>query len=305
MSSDPIVSGDEPPVLGPERLAELERLVGCALRSGDTGPLRVLGYGEISLVLGWPTTRPTLACKRLPVFRNEQGAGAYGALIAEYVAELVRRGVRVVPTGWETTTSTDGRFAGYVVQPAVAEDTLAPQIVAADAGGSPELIAAIMDATVGAVDAQVGLDAQLSNWALVDGELRYFDVTTPLLAGADGRTRLDLGLLTQPLPAAIRPVVRRLVAPGLVGAYHQPRHAVVDLIGNLLKERLEHAVAPALSAANRRVSPAITREEVDRWYRSDARTWSALLRLRRADRWWQRRVRRRTYPYLLPGPIRR
>ena len=80
---------------------------------------------------------------------------------------------------------------------------------------------------------------------------------------------------------------------------------MVDLIGNLLKERLDHAVGPALAAANRRVTPAITRDEVDRWYRSDARTWAALLRLRRVDRWWQRHIRRRTYPYLLPGPIRR
>jgi hypothetical protein len=30
-----------------------------------------------------------------------------------------------------------------------------------------------------------------------------------------------------------------------------------------------------------------------------------MLRVRRADRWWQRHIRRRTYPFLLPGSIRR
>jgi hypothetical protein len=30
-----------------------------------------------------------------------------------------------------------------------------------------------------------------------------------------------------------------------------------------------------------------------------------LQRLRRADRWWQRTVRRRPYPFLLPGRIDR
>ena len=40
--------------------------------------------------------------------------------------------------------------------------------------------------------------------------------------------------------------------------------------------------------------------EVQRWYRPDARMWELMLRLRRADRWWQQQVRRRTYPFLLP-----
>jgi len=44
---------------------------------------------------------------------------------------------------------------------------------------------------------------------------------------------------------------------------------------------------------------------VRRYYRSDARLWELMLRLRRADRWWQRRIRRRTYPFLLPGHIER
>jgi hypothetical protein len=46
-------------------------------------------------------------------------------------------------------------------------------------------------------------------------------------------------------------------------------------------------------------------DEVARDYASDARQWELLLRLRRADRWWQQRVRRREYPFLLPGPITR
>ena len=42
-----------------------------------------------------------------------------------------------------------------------------------------------------------------------------------------------------------------------------------------------------------------------RVYASDARLWEVLLRLRRLDRAWQRRVRRREYPFLLPGRIDR
>ena len=50
---------------------------------------------------------------------------------------------------------------------------------------------------------------------------------------------------------------------------------------------------------------AISLREVDRYYESDAYLWEFLQRLRRADRFWQRRVRRRTYQFLLPGRIER
>ncbi len=292
------------PVIDDGELSELERLVRRALGSGNTDGLAVLGYGEITLVLGWPATHPRVACKRLPVFDDEERARAYGSLIHEYVGELTTRGIHVLPTEWRTTRAEGGRVAGYVLQPVLPAERLGPRLVADDDAGASELLASIIEQIVSVVDPRIGLDAQLSNWAVLDGELHYFDVTTPLLADATG-TRLDLDLLTSPLPAAIRPIVRRVVAPGLVAAYHRPRDVAVDLIGNLLKERLGNAVAPAIEQANARLSPPITRKEIDRWYRSDARTWEALLRLRRADRWWQRRVRRRAYPFLLPGPIRR
>ncbi len=286
-------------------LAQLESRVGRALRSGDTDGLTILGYGEITLVLGWPVDAPSVACKRLPVFDDPGRARRYGDLVEEYCGRLTDRNIAVVPSRWRTTATADGATAGYVIQPVLDSASLAPRLVAEAPDGGAGLFTTIVDRIVAIVDPDVGLDAQLSNWAVVDGEVHYFDVTTPLLADGSGRTRLDLGVLTSPLPAALRPIVRRWVAPGLIAAYHHPRSVVVDLVGNLLKERLDHAIAPALSAANARVTPRIDRSEIDHWYRSDARTWDALLRLRRADRWWQRSVRRRDYPFLLPGSIDR
>ena len=39
-----------------------------------------------------------------------------------------------------------------------------------------------------------------------------------------------------------------------------------------------------------------------RYFARDKRLWLLMQRLRRADRAWQRRVRRRAYPFLLPPP---
>lgn len=289
----------------PAELADLEARVEHALATGDVGALRILGYGEITLVLGWPAGEPRVAAKRLPVFADAGRAAAYGSLVEEYVDRLAERGIRVLPTQWHTVSTGGGRVAGYVVQEVLPAGSLASRLLAEEPELGAEVLTAVLDAVDGTVGPECGLDAQISNWAWVDGSLRYFDVTTPLLGDGAGRTRLDLGLLTSPLPAAVRPAVTRYVAPGIVSAYHDLRSVVVDLVGNLLKERLDGLVDTAVALGNERVTPAITRAEIDRWYTTDARMWEVLLRLRRADRWWQRRVRRRTYPFLLPGAIER
>lgn len=293
------------PELADAELAGLEAEVGAALTAGTTEGLTRLGHGEITLVLGWPHDAPTVACKRLPVFADAASAAAWGALIGEYVETLGERGVRCVPWQWRSTPAVGGGVSGWVLQPVLPSGSLATHLLADDPTRAGEVFDGILDAVLVAVDERVGLDAQLSNWAVTGEGLVYFDITTPLLRDDAGRPRMDLSVLSATMPAALRPIVRRFVAPDIVAAYHRPRDVAVDLVGNLVKERLDTVVPVAIEAANRRVDPPITRDEVERWYRSDARMWEVLLRLRRADRWWQRRVRRRTYPFLLPERIER
>jgi hypothetical protein len=293
-------------VLGEDDLTLLEAAVEAALRSGDETSLRILGYGEISLVLAWPTDSPRVAAKRLPVFGHRHRAEAYGALIVDYLEALRERGVEPLDSGFAVTPTADGRSAAYVVQPVLEADRLAPAVLStADDGGGRRLLAAIVDLIVGGVDERVGVDGQLSNWAATPDGLRYLDVTTPMLTDARGETRLDLTVLTSPLPALVRPGVRRWVAPGIAARYHRRRDVLVDLAANLLKERLERWVDPTIEAANRHLERPIDRAEVDRYYRADARLWELMWRLRRADRRWQRAVRRRPYPTLLPGRVER
>lgn len=292
-------------IIGDADLASLERDVAAALAAGDTAGLRVLGYGEITLVLGWPPESPRVAGKRLPVFPGPGRAAAYGDTVHEYVDDLRGRDVDVLEWEWHTVPAAGGTTAAYVVQPVLHDDTLLPNMLRADPAAGLDVLQRVVDTIATAVDERVGLDGQVANWAFADDRLRYFDVTTPMLNDSAGRARLDLDLLVQPLPAPIRPVVRRGVAPGIVAHFHEPRYVMVDMIGNLLKERLDAVVDDAIALANRHAEPPIERDEIERFYRSDARMWEVLLRLRRADRWWQRHVRHRPYPYLLPGPIER
>jgi hypothetical protein len=285
-------------------LVGLESAVQHALRTGDDADLRVLGRGEISLVLGAPGAAPRWACKRLPPF-TPAGADRYTATFERYLDALGQRGVRVLHTELHRLEGDGGTVVLWCVQPVLPASSLAVEIVRHDEERAPGLLGAIVTTVLGAVDQDVGLDAQLSNWASVDDQVTYLDVTTPLLRAPDGTPELDVGVFLASLPWVLRAPARRFVVPGLIDRYHQPRGAVLDLAGNLVKEQLDRWIPTVLAAAGDRIDPPLLEDEVRRDHRSDARTWAALQAVRRADRAWQRHVRRRTYPFLLPGRIER
>lgn len=288
-------------------LEEIEAAVQAALRTGREDGLRVLGYGEITLVLGWPHDRPTVAAKRLPTFPAASVADRYAVQFERYLGVLDARGVTPVPSSLRVIAGAEpGERVGYVVQPALPPETLGPAVLrAADPDPDHPFLAAVCEAVPRVVDDRTGLDGQVSNWAWTDGRASYLDVSTPMLFDDRGRLVLDTGLFLAAYPWLLRRPLDRAVVPGVVGAYRDARHVLLDLVGNLHKERLDAWIPAAIEAANRGLDRPLTAAEARRYYRSDARLWEVMLRLRRADRWWQHRVRRRTYPFLLPGRIDR
>ena len=112
-----------------------------------------------------------------------------------------------------------------------------------------------------------------------------------------GDPLLDLGAARPGLSRDPARPLRRFVAPRILDGYRDLREVYLDLAGNLIKERLD----PWLPRLPRRAQPdgspsRSTETEVRRYYRSDARLWAALLAIRRLDRAWHRRVRRRPVP---------
>ncbi len=295
----------DPGELGDDELRSLDALVDEALSSGEEERLPTLGYGEISLVLGWPEQSPRFACKRMPAFPSRAAFESYRRTLDDYVDALGVAGIAVVPTEMRGVEGGDGSVAGYVVQPILDAGTLAPVILHGTyPGAGHPLVAAIVAAAAGAVSPRVGLDAQLSNWAWADGRLSYLDVSTPMLWDAGGRSLLDLEPLAQAYPAILRPPLRRLVAPRILDGYRDLRGVYLDLCGNLLKERLDRWLEVFLAEIDTHLPDPLTSADVHGYYRSDARLWAVLLRLRRLDRAWRLRTGR-TYPFLLPGPIER
>jgi hypothetical protein len=285
-------------------LERFDRAVEAAIHAGEAGGLRVLGYGEITLVLGWPTERPRLAIKRLPVFRDRPELDRYAGLLARWLAALEERGVRAVPTAVRAVSGPHGELHAYLVQPFVAyERTLNHVLRSAESSAGAALLERLVERVVGAADGRVGLDAQAANWAIEGERMSLLDVSTPMLRNRRGRQELELAPFVSIYPWALRGALRP-VARSIMNSYHDPRTVLLDVASNLHKEEIDRWVPALLSAANERVTPAITATEVRHYFTRDKRLWLLMQRLRRADRAWQRRVRHRPYPFLLAPPYR-
>jgi Family of unknown function (DUF6206) len=285
-------------------LEELDATVERAIRLGAPRDLRVLGYGEITLVVGWPTARPVLAAKRLPLFRDRAQLERYSEVLARYVEALGERGVRVLSTDVRRATAdADTGIHAYLVQPLVPHDRMLNVVLrdAEQSGGGERLLDMLVAMVVESVDGRVGLDAQAANWVVGDERLTTVDVSTPLIRDADGQDELDLELFLSIYPSAMRPILAR-IAHSVMAQYHEPRTVLVDVASNLIKERHERWLPVLLECANVRVEPAISEREVRRYFARDRRLWLLMQRLRRVDRAWQRHVRRRPYPFLLAPP---
>jgi hypothetical protein len=126
-----------------------------------------------------------------------------------------------------------------------------------------------------------------------------------MLWSPEGRALLDVDLLVRSVPWLLRGPIKRFLAPRILDGYRILRSVYLDLCGNLVKQGLESWLPAFLEQANGHLDEPISPAEVHRYYRSDARLWALLLRIRRLDRAWQRRVRRRPYPFLLPREIER
>jgi len=290
-------------------LAEMETRVRAALRSGDESGLNALAWGEIGPVIGWPDGAPAFALKRLPPFRSQAGAESFGETVHGYIDALAARGLEAVETDVRIVEGSDagrGGPAAWVVQPLLPAECMGPALLrASDPAAGHAVLDAVLEADLTIPAPHLALDGQLSNFAWVDGRLLYIDITPPLLFDERGELCMDMELLIAALPAPLRPLVMRFVIPDLMRRFRVPRAVVLDMLGNLLKEKLDEWLPIALERLGGRLSEPISEREVRRAYSSDKKLWEILLQLRRLDRAWQRRVRRREYPFLLPGRIER
>ena len=282
-------------------LIELETVVQEALRTGDRSALDLRGFGVTSVVLAAPIRAPRVACKRVPPFVDREAFAAYREVVDRNVAELRRSGIDVLATEVRLVEH-GGHLAGYVVQPLLPAESLAEAVLRASPPASDHpLVVAIVDHVMEATTETRGVDAQLGNWAVVDGRVTYLDVTTPFSLDASGDIEVDLDVFLRAGPPIMRPLYLREL-PTSMKRWLEPRHALLDLVGNLYKLDLDDWVQPIIDATAGRVEPPITVEEARAYYAGEVKTWTMLNRVLRGYDWWRRRVRRHAPTMFVPPP---
>lgn len=281
-------------------LAMLEAMVQRQLAAPHMPLLKLLGHGEVTLAFAWPSIAPRWAAKRLPPSRDRPALIAYAQHIERYIAALRMAGVAVLPTSCHVVPSYPGRWVIFLCQPIVPADRLGPALLRARApDADDEFLNAVLGAAVAAISPRLAVDAQLSNWADIDGVPHQIDVSTPFTCDAAGQPELDSRIVVSPFPWALRAPMRRWVVPPVLRRYHDPRLSLIDFVGNLIKERLEDWCAPAVTAANRRLPAPITLDEARAYYRDDARLWETTWRIKAFSR-SVTQLLGGTYQFLLP-----
>lgn len=282
-------------------LGPLDHAAETAIKRGSAGGLKIIGYGDVTLVIAWPTIQPRYAVKRLPLFSSLARFNRYQELVSLYIAKLAERGVSVVPTEVRGISAADGTVRGYIIQPFYDQEVLLTSILrtCSDHHGR-ELLDALTGLIFGAIDPEVGIDAAVPNWALVDGRLCTFDISTPWLRDRDGKDLMDVDHLFQVYPWMVRALLRKFFFQELLDGIHEPRMIVMDTAANMIRWQNARWLDTFLELANARLDQPMTRAEVEKRSASDLKIYPLMHRLRTMDRWWQQNMRRRPYGTLLP-----
>jgi hypothetical protein len=291
------------PVFVPPDAAELARLeimVQRQLAAPSEPLLKLLGHGEVTLAFAWPSAAPRWACKRLPPSHDRSALLAYADHVDAYMAALRAAGTAVLPTSTHVVESYPGSWVIFLCQPIVPAARLGPAILRARQPDADDaFLTAVLAAVAHVVSPRLAVDAQLSNWADIGGVPHQIDVSTPFTCDAAGTPELDTRLLVSPFPLALRAALRRWVVPPVLRRYHDPRQGMIDFVANLIKERLDGWLAPAVEAANRHLAAPISVADARAYYVDDARLWEVTWRAKTLSR-AMTRLRGGTYQFLLP-----
>ncbi len=291
MASQPFVELD---------LESIENRIAAAISARSTDGLRLLGHGEVSIVLAWPGHAPTVAVKRVPPFRSVASAERYIEVCNEFFALLADAGVGAWPTELRVLERDDGRSVVYHCQPIADAAQLGTNVLrSTEPRDGHELLIAIADAAQAVCSPTVGLDCQLSNWLWDGSTAIQLDFTSPFMMSRSGTDlTYDSDAFLQEYPVVLRRYLKRELL-GLIERFTTTEGALGDVVANLLKEGLDDWVDPAIRTFNDHLGLDLRRDEAERILAADARLLPLILRVKKSHRWWLTRTGRH-YEQLLP-----
>ncbi len=279
---------------------EVEAVVAKAIRQRNTSELRLLGHGEISVVLAWPTDAPVAAVKRVPPFRDRARALQYVDVCDEFFETLRGAKVGIWPTTLHIHERSDGRAVVYHQQPIANTTQLGSNVLRAAASADTHpLLDAITDAAARVCSRTLGFDCQLANWLWDGSTATQIDFTSPFaLTESRNELRYDSHAFLQEYPVVVRPYLKKEFT-SLLRRFTTAEGALGDMVANMMKEGLDEWVDPAIRTINSRLGVNLQREKAQWMYDNDRKLLPTVLKVKKVQRWWLTHTGRR-YEQLLP-----
>ena len=315
-----------------ELLKELERSIDTINPERGKIPLKILGYGELSLVFEIVNDPQNYAYKRSPIFQNEKQARKHEYIFREYNRILNEElNIKTPPFDVVWFENDDGKIIFYAIQEKIPPESVGNKIIHQVGKKDIETLVLKVMREMKKVWTfnkknkifEVGLDGQISNFSVLNYdpnkpkvdenfELLYIDTFPPFFR-KNGSEAMNMKILTKALPYYIRGLVNAFFVEDLVGRYYIWRDVAIDLIANFFKEQLPHHIPSLIKVVNKFFSQEagefeielITLEEVQKYYKFDKFVWVFMYNLRILDRYVRTKLFRKKYEFYLPEKIRR
>jgi len=315
-----------------EVLKKLERSIDTYNPEKGEVPIKILGYGEISLVFEIIGDPEQIAYKRIPIFENEQQVERHILAYNEYNRILIEEvGLNLPKYDVVWFKDEEDKIQFYCVQEKISYESVGNRVIhelsAEDI--NTLIILAMRDMkkvwlySKDHETIDIGLDGQISNFAIIgydpnnpkiedDTKLIYFDTSTPMLR-TNGEDAMEAELFLKSAPSFLRYIMKVAFLDEVLDRYYDWRLVIIDLIANFFKEQKPELIPGIISRINKyfmeeasefNMEP-ITLEEVEKYYKNDKMIWAILQNARKIDRFIKTKLFRKRYDFYLPGKIKR
>ncbi len=315
-----------------EVLKKLEKSIDTSNPEKGEVPIKILGYGEISLVFELLNNPEQIAYKRIPIFDNETQVERHIWAYNEY-NRLLKEDVGLNLPEYDVAWFKDeeGKIQFYCVQEKLPSESVGHKVIHQLSDQDiKSLILLVMremkkvwDYSKNHNTIDLGLDGQISNFAIIgfdpnnpkvdlDTKLMYFDTSTPMFR-VNGNEAMEAVLFLKSAPSFLRWLLKALFLEETVGRYYDWRKVTIDLVANFFKEQKPELIPELINLVNKffeeeaidfDIEP-LTLEEVKKYYKSDSSMWVIFQSVRRFDRFLKTKVFKKKYDFYLPGKIER
>ncbi len=295
-------------------------------------PIKILGFGEISLVFELVDDPEKVAYKRLPIFDNEKQVKRHINAYNEYNRILKEDiGLNVPDYGALWLKGPTGGIVLYCAQEKIPPESIGNRIIhELNNNDVKKLVLLVMRELKKVwafnkdnVNINVGLDGQISNFSLLgydpsnpkiseNAKLLYVDTSTPMYRINEVEA-MEAILFLKSAPSFIRWLLKALFLQEVMDRYYDWRLVTIDLIANFFKEQKPEIIPGLLKVVNKffadeanefNIEP-ITFEEVYSYYKNDKMIWVVFQAFRKFDRFLKTKLFRKKYDFYLPEKIER